>query len=121
MPPHPLILPREPFYLLATQTPSQSHIQLSRELVEEFRQKLYIEEKDGSGGQLGSDDVEEDLGTDDAWVVGRFLVRFFGFWNRGGGVGARGGFEGVEAEVEESGAIGEEECFLAFCDMLAIW
>ncbi|KAL8948601.1 MAG: hypothetical protein Q9222_005217 [Ikaeria aurantiellina] len=56
--------------------PSESQIQFSGEIVVEFRQKFNVEEEDGSGGELGGDDVEEDLGA------GVFVF--------GGGAGAGG-------------------------------
>lgn len=46
-------------------------------------------------------DVEEDFGAVVFVCLGRAL----------------GGFEGAEAEVEEGGAVGEEECFFAFTDI----
>jgi len=67
-------------------------------LVCEFTQEFDVEEEDCRGDEFGGDDVEEDLGT----------VVFICF------CGALGGFEGFEAEGEQDGAVGEEECFLAF-------
>lgn len=87
------VLVRKALDLVLGQVTAQASVELAREVVVELRKQLDVEEEHGGGGEARGGGIEKDL-----WAV-VFVAQVF----------ALAGLDGLDAEVEDVGAVAEKD------------